>query len=1019
MPPPAPSHVSSSPRLTVLSEDDGLTRLVAGIAEEFDIRLAEEAGTWPTLVDPAVGSDSIAAHYGRFPEPPLSAVLRRPSCPGPSFLALRLSGGILVDDPRRRPHEFRAFLHDAFAITPSRVERRGYPRSQASGVEVLDPPQLELLDLSPYGARVRLAEDGVDRPVMSLKVRLEHPGLEDTLACHVAEARRVGLHRELRLRFVRVAAETQSELFKIAKAQILSNTLRETIERLERMEVDGFRWLTSHDGLVRIVRELAANDVLLTFARVHRGRVAQGKVRDLDESARHLRVAIDTPEALGPPGSYLCYAATWKHESFLFDGFLLGHEDGQVVLSQPMRCVLTDQRAQDRLVLGLDSPLRIRVGERWFPVTDLSPRGFAFYVGATDDEEVLPQSGQLDVEFHLEDGAVRSELALLRYRRPEAVGFTAGATFVDESPGGTLRAVVPLVEEESAFPDSEVHTASVGHYSVPVRFACGKRQAAGLWNEVSHPGPKTVFVVPPAWGKTKESVSILAQFLCAIYDANHRHVAVLRIDYVNALGESDKDPGFDRPGKETLGLRLGECVDNLRAAIDYAHARLGGTSVVTALIGMSFSGPLCLRAAVEDGRVTHLIELMGASDLQDLIRTASGGIDYVANYRAGVRNQVRNILGVLSDADRWCADGLKSGLLLIQDAQRDASRLRIPLLWVHGRYDAFVNELRIRSILASAPTVDRRLVVVPCGHVPTKSHEALLAYLPVARFVLRAVGVERPVVALPNERLAATIAAEEWARAPRTSLVSPREYWREYMMGATDQSLGFDVLAMTREYRELMDRQLDLLELGPGSVLADLGCGLGHSAAALVRRPNVPGLRLMLYDLVPQLLEQARSRADRRVAVETFEWDAEQDGPPALVEHADSVLMSLFLSCVADPASLVRELAERLKPGARVVASTFRPDADFSQVYVALLRDIRAGAVESVKGHDQDRFLQAVREYMNSAAFLLRLFDEGRFRFFEADEFADLFAHAGLTVRTIERTFGVPPRAIVVRADKP
>ena len=340
-------------------------------------------------------------------------------------------------------------------------------------------------------------------------------------------------------------------------------------------------------------------------------------------------------------------------------------------------------------------------------------------------------------------------------------------------------------------------------------------------------------------------------------------------------------------------------------------------------------------------------------------------------------------------------------------------------MWVHGRYDAFVNELRIRSILASAPTVDRHLVVVPCGHVPTKSHEALLSYLPVARFVLAATGVESPAVAVPNERLAAAIAAEEWARAPRTELASPRDYWRSYMLGSNEESLGFDVLAMTREYRELMDRQIELLDLREGSVLADLGCGLGHSVAALRRRDPVPGLRVWLYDLVPQLLEEAKHRADPLLALETFEWDAEADGPPALVEHADAVLMSLFLSCVADPATMVRELAGRLRRGACLVASTFRPDADFSQVYVTLLRDIRNGVASLPRGYDEDRFLQAVREYMNSAAFLLRLFDEGRFRFFEAEEFAELFAGAGLTVRAVERTFGAPPRAVVVRADKP
>ncbi|MFN7950140.1 MAG: methyltransferase domain-containing protein [bacterium] len=1018
--PSASSHAAPvSPQLAVLSNDHGLIQLVAGIAEEFDVQIANEPGEWPTLVDPAIGASALTAHFQGVVEPPLTAVLRRTSNPGAAYLALRLSGGTLVDDPRRRPQDLRAFLENAFAVTRSRVERRGYPRASASGVEILDPPGTELLDLSPYGARIRLAGERAEQPILSLRVRLERPGLEDMLTCHVAESIRAGSRSELRLRFIRVTGETQQELFKIAKAQILASTLRDTVERLERVEVDGFRWLTAHEGVVRILRELATHGVGVTFARVHGGRVVQGTVRDLDESARQLRIALPAPQALGPPGSYLCFAATWKHESFLFDGFVLAVGDGEVVIGQPTRCVLTDQRAQDRLVLGLDSPLRIRVGERWFPVTDLSPRGFAFYVGSAADEDVLPRAGQLDVEFHVEGGLVRQELALLRYRRPEAVGFTAGATFVDTPSDDVSRTVLPLHEEESAFPDAAPRSVATAYRAESVRFACGERQVAGLWNEVRHPGPTTVFVVPPAWGKTKESVSILAQFLCAIYDANARHVAVLRIDYVNALGESTKDAGFDRNGKETLGLELSECVQNLTAAIDYAHGRLGAPATATALIGMSFSGPLCLRAAVEDPRVTHLVELMGASDLQDLIRTASGGIDYVANYRAGVRHQVRNILGVLSDADRWCADGLRARLLLIQDAQRDAARLRIPLLWVHGRYDAFVNELRIRSILASAPTVERRLVVVPCGHVPTKSVEALLAYLPVARFVLAAVGVEHPAVAVPNERVAATVAAEEWARAPRIELASPREYWRSYMLGATTESLGFDVLAMTREYQELMDRQIDLLELADDAVLADLGCGLGHSLEALARRAERPALRVMLYDLVPQLLETARVRAESRLSLETFEWDAELDGPPALIEHADAVLMSLFLSCVVDPATLVRQLAARLKSGARLVASTFRPDADFSQVYVALLRDIRAGTVAPLKGYDEDRTLHAVREYMSSAAFLLRLFDEGRFRFFEVEEFGELFAGAGLTVRSVERTFGTPPRAIVLRADKP
>lgn len=542
----------------------------------------------------------------------------------------------------------------------------------------------------------------------------------------------------------------------------------------------------------------------------------------------------------------------------------------------------------------------------------------------------------------------------------------------------------------------------------------------GLWTEVEHPGPASVVVIPPAWAKTKESTSLLAQVLAASFDANLRHVVVLRIDYSNALGESDKDPEFREPGKETLGLTFSACVEDVRAAVDFAHHRLAEPPRATALVGMSFSGPLCLRAAVEELRVTTLVELMGASDIQDLVRTASGGIDYVANHRAGIQGDVQNVLGLLADTDRWSADGIRHRLVFLQYAQSDAAKLTVPILWVHGRYDAFVNVDRIRSILDCASGVDRKLVTVPCGHIPTKSNEAVISFVPVVRHLLGAVDVLDAVIAVPTPEQAERVTAAEWAAAPKSQLASPQNYWRDYMLGEEGGSLGFDVLAATGEYRELMSRQVELLvdDVAGELEVHDVGGGMGHSIPFLARIAPRPR-SVVAYDLVPQVLElAARRAAELGMELVAQPWDAANEAPPASLHDARAVLMSLFLSCLPDALGFLCRVREVLADGARVVASSIRPDADLSGIYTRLIEDLAAGRVMPPAGTSAERYLRGVREYMSSAAWLLRLADEGTFRFYEADAFRRLFEEAGFEVERVEHTFGTPPRAVLLVAKR-
>ena len=364
----------------------------------------------------------------------------------------------------------------------------------------------------------------------------------------------------------------------------------------------------------------------------------------------------------------------------------------------------------------------------------------------------------------------------------------------------------------------------------------------------------------------------------------------MRFDYSNALGESYRDPAFDQPGRETLGFKGSAAVDDIKFALGYASERVG-EHAHTVLVGMSFSGPFCMRVAATDSRVSQLVQIMGASDIQDVTRTTSAGIDFIANYRAGIRMSHHNVLGVLSNPDTWVADGLRNGLCFLSDVQRDASSLSTPVVWIHGEHDAFVNVRRVRSVLEAATQTERHLVSVPCGHVPTQTSDAILAYLPAVSEILERAGVESPRFALPDPREVKKATDREWERAPKVALASPRSYWRDYMLGAAEDSLGFDILSMLPEYKTLMAKQVALLDLQPGVRLSDFGAGLGHALPYVNELPCPERVSVHLFDLVPELLEEARRRHGHLSApIKTTVWDAASEPVPTSARGSDRIL---------------------------------------------------------------------------------------------------------------------------------
>jgi ArsR family transcriptional regulator len=118
--------------------------------------------------------------------------------------------------------------------------------------------------------------------------------------------------------------------------------------------------------------------------------------------------------------------------------------------------------------------------------------------------------------------------------------------------------------------------------------------------------------------------------------------------------------------------------------------------------------------------------------------------------------------------------------------------------------------------------------------------------------------------------------------------------------------------------------QTALLGLLPREwVVADLGCGTGHAAAAL--SPHVA--RVVGVDQSPAMLKAARKRTALLGNVELRPGRLE--ALPLEDQSCDGALLLLALTYVADPAAALAEMARILRPGGRaVVVDLLRHDRD-------------------------------------------------------------------------------------------
>jgi SAM-dependent methyltransferase/pimeloyl-ACP methyl ester carboxylesterase len=543
------------------------------------------------------------------------------------------------------------------------------------------------------------------------------------------------------------------------------------------------------------------------------------------------------------------------------------------------------------------------------------------------------------------------------------------------------------------------------------------------WGE---PTNGTAVIIPPAWGRTKETLLPLAMTLVETFRALREPIRVIRFDGTNRRGESYIDPECRGSGDEYLHFTFSQAARDISATASYLQAdptRVPGKII---LVTFSLASVEARHALATDNRISGWVSIVGMADLQAALRTISGGIDYGNGLLQGMRFGRHELVGVVADMDHTGLDAIKNDIGFLEDVRRDMSRIEIPITWIHGRYDAWMDLNRVVESMSCGRTDNRRIIEVPTGHQLRSGEKALATFQLVAEEVSEmALGRRKPGVLPQLSRVAAARAAE-LARLPKAQ-ADVRGFWADYLLGRS-RILGMELLAATAAYRNFMEAQVGMLRLAEGQRVADLGSGTGEFSLGLRRGFAPTGLKVFELDFVRDALLRASSRRQPegdKVEVANCQCVGDLDlqrgeGIPFASSSLDSVLASLIISYVASPERFLREIHRTLKPGGRVVVSSMVRDADAMMLFHDGLVEYATTEARGSLGKAVDgSFEELVRDFLNDGSRLLDLEERGRFRFWEESELRFAVSNAGFVDIESRHGFGEPPQAIIVAARRP
>ena len=97
-----------------------------------------------------------------------------------------------------------------------------------------------------------------------------------------------------------------------------------------------------------------------------------------------------------------------------------------------------------------------------------------------------------------------------------------------------------------------------------------------------------------------------------------------------------------------------------------------------------------------------------------------------------------------------------------------------------------------------------------------------------------------------------------------------------------------------------------------------------------------------------------------------------------------------------------------------------RRDADISRIYINSIAELPPDRRQSHFGRSSaEDFDELQRVFLNDAAKLMQMEEDGQFQFYDEDELSEMIHSAGFSLISTHRAFGDPPQAVIVTARRP
>lgn len=374
--------------------------------------------------------------------------------------------------------------------------------------------------------------------------------------------------------------------------------------------------------------------------------------------------------------------------------------------------------------------------------------------------------------------------------------------------------------------------------------------------------PVPVVLIPPAYGKTKETLFALALMITAGFAERNKPVCVIRYDGVRRKGEGFKDAYASEPPYEMINSTFSQDAEDIVTAIDwiYNNPEFDPSSVTLVTFSLSaLEARIVLREEVHRKKVNYWISCMGAPELRHLLTSINCGLDLVEQYQLGMRMGIMQVLGELINVDKVISDSITNKIVTLDNARADMALIDIPVTWIYGEHDHWVKTEFTREIMGVSTEAPREVICLPTAHNVRTSDEAMKVFATVTSRVYSFLHGESIKPAIPPIEDIIFMRRAERDRIPQKTLGNRKEYWKRYLMGA-GQHIGFDILTLSDDYEQLISDQLALLDLRKNDILLDMGGGTGNFIEFMLRKGKQRPGRIILTDLVPEALYTAGAK---------------------------------------------------------------------------------------------------------------------------------------------------------------